>query len=245
PQHARQADIIADGARLVEVVGQATTGTFQADLLDASPEQRAIFGLANGLSAGPDQDAAMASERARLVQRHADIQAGLPAQGRQHRVWLFDSENLLNGLGGDRLDVGAIGDLGVGHDRGRVGIDQHDLIALLAECLARLSSRVVEFAGLADHDWPGTYDQDLLDIRTFGHCKLLSPRSSCSRVRARLRGERFYCLHQTCIGPRSPGKSTVRRGPENFPIIALSAPARQGLARSRSSEEYAWSDSTR
>src|SRR5208283_1248489 len=190
-------------------------------------------GLANGLSAGPDQDAAMASERARLVQRHADVQAGLPAQGRQHRVWLFDSENLLNALGGDRLDVGTIGHLGIGHDRGRVGIDQHHLIALLAECLARLSSRVVELAGLADHDRAGTYDQDLLNISTFGHGGSPSLRVSYSRVRMRLHGEQICWHYQTRIGPRSPGKSTVRRGPENLPIIALSTPLRQGPAWSR------------
>ena len=96
PQHAGQADLVADRAGLVEVVGQAAAGTFQADLLHASLEQLAILGLADRLGAGADQDAAMALERARLVQRHADVQAGLPAQGRQHGVGLLDGEDLLD-----------------------------------------------------------------------------------------------------------------------------------------------------
>src|SRR3712207_8002169 len=43
-------------------------------------------------------------------------------------------------------------ELGVGHDRRRVRVDEHDLVALLEQHLARLHARVVELRGLADHD---------------------------------------------------------------------------------------------
>ncbi len=41
---------------------------------------------------------------------------------------------------------------GIGHDGGRVGVDQDDLIAQLSQGLAGLGAGIVEFAGLADDD---------------------------------------------------------------------------------------------
>ena len=102
------------------------------------------------------------------MQRQSHVQPSLAAQGRQHGVRLLDGEDLLDDLEGDRLDIGSVGHLRVGHDRGRVRVDQHDLVALLAQGLARLGPRVVEFARLADHDRTGTDDQDLVDVRTLG-----------------------------------------------------------------------------
>ena len=99
----------------------------------------------------------------------ADVQAGLAAEGRQDGVGPLDGDDLLDDLGRDRLDVGPVGHLGVGHDRGRVRVDQDDLVPLLAERLARLGARVVELARLADDDRPGADDQDLLDVGTLGH----------------------------------------------------------------------------
>jgi hypothetical protein len=60
----------------------------------------------------------------------------------------------------ERLDVGRIGHLRVGHDRRRVRVDQHDAVPLLAQRLAGLGAGVVELAGLADDDRPGADDQD-------------------------------------------------------------------------------------
>ena len=172
----------------------------------------------------------MPLERPAVVQGQADVQPGLAAQGRQHGVGLLDGEDLLDELGGDRLDVGAVGHLGVGHDRGRVGVDQHDLVALLAEGLARLGPRVVELAGLADHDRAGADDQDLVDVSTLGHGgSISSRRRSVSGRSGGARGGRI----RTWIGPRSPRFVRRRRGPENFPILATGrgAPRQGQLAR--------------
>ena len=64
----------------------------------------------------------------------------------------------------ERLDVGGVGHARVGHDRGRVGVDQHDLVAERAQGLAGLGAGVVELAGLADDDRPGADDHDLLYV---------------------------------------------------------------------------------
>src|SRR5581483_11608797 len=45
-------------------------------------------------------------------------------------------------------------------DRRRVRVDEHDLVALLGEHLARLRPRVVELGGLPDDDRPRAEDQD-------------------------------------------------------------------------------------
>ena len=98
----------------------------------------------------------------------SDVERGLSAQRRQHRVRLLNGEDLLDDLGGDRLDIGPIGHVRIGHDRGRVRVDEHHHEALLAEGLARLSSRIVELARLPDHDRASTDNQNLMDVGTFG-----------------------------------------------------------------------------
>ena len=146
---------------------------------------------------------------AALVEGQADVQARLAAEGGQHGIGLLDGDDLLDDLGRDRLDIGPIGHLGVGHDRGRVRVDQHDLVALLAERLARLGARIVELAGLADHDRPGADDQDLLDIGTFGHwwIALASVLWHAQQVRAGFRGERFPACSKRASGRARPEES--------------------------------------
>src|SRR5690606_232833 len=65
---------------------------------------------------------------------------------------------------GDRFDVDRVRRVGVGHDRGRVGIHQHHAVALLAQRLAGLRAGVVELAGLADDDGAGADDEDGLEV---------------------------------------------------------------------------------
>src|SRR5208337_5649693 len=78
-------------------------------------------------------------------------------------------EHLADHLRGDGLDVGPVRHLGVGHDGGGVGIDEHHLIALLPEGLAGLGPGIIELAGLADDDRPRADDQDFLQIGAFRH----------------------------------------------------------------------------
>jgi hypothetical protein len=71
---------------------------------------------------------------------------------------------------GQRLHVGAIGQVGIGHDRRGIGIHEHDLIALFAECFASLRSRIIELAGLPDNDRAGADDEDFGNISALRHC---------------------------------------------------------------------------
>ena len=103
----------------------------------------------------------------------ARFKPGLAAERGQQGVGPLGLDHLGHDLPGQRLDVRAVGHLRVGHDRGRIGVDQHDLVPLLAQGLARLGARVVELAGLPDDDRPGTDQQDLLDVVATWHCKSL------------------------------------------------------------------------
>ena len=117
-------------------------------------EQLAVLGHLDRAHARAEQLHAVPVEQARLVRRHREVQARLAAERGQDRRHLLPCEHLVEDLDGERLDVRRVGQLRVRHDRRRVRVDQHDAQALLAERLARLGPRVVELAGLADHDRP-------------------------------------------------------------------------------------------
>jgi hypothetical protein len=84
----------------------------------------------------------------------------------------FNADNFFDVFVGERLDVGAVGQLGIGHDGGRVRIDQHHLVALLLEGLAGLRAGVVELGRLADDDRAGADHQDLLNVISAWHFSL-------------------------------------------------------------------------
>ena len=146
----------------------------KADVFHGFLEQFTVLGLLDGRKLGADQLDLELLEHAGLGKRHRRVQRGLAAHGRQQRIRPFPLDDLRDDGGRDRLDVGAVRHLRVGHDRGRVRVHQHDLVALFLERLAGLHARVVELAGLADHDRPRADDQDLFDVCSFSACNLPS-----------------------------------------------------------------------
>src|SRR5699024_1558943 len=104
-----------------------------------------------------------------LVQRDRRVEGRLPAEGGQQRVGALLGDDRRDDLGGDRLDVGGVGDLRVGHDRRRVGVDEDDAQALLAQHPAGLGAGVVELGGLPDDDRPGADDENGTQVGTTRH----------------------------------------------------------------------------
>ena len=82
----------------------------------------------------------------------------------QNRVRFFPLEDELDHFRRDRLDVGAISKLRIGHDRGRVRIHEHDLVAFFAQRLAGLHARVIKLAALPDDDRAGTDEEDFVKL---------------------------------------------------------------------------------
>ena len=59
-----------------------------------------------------------------LVQLHRQVECGLAAESRQDGIGPFALDDLLEDVGLERLDIGGVGELGVGHDRRRVGVGE-------------------------------------------------------------------------------------------------------------------------
>ncbi len=175
PQHDRISHFRAELHAVFEVVDELRVRHIQADAPHGVLEQQPVLGLLDGLDLGADQLDAELIENAFLRQLDGQVQARLPAHRREQRVRSFASDDLANILDRQRLDVGLLGQSGVGHDRRGIRIHQHDLISLVAERLAGLRARVVELASLPDHDRPRADDQDLVDVRSLRHSRLRLP----------------------------------------------------------------------
>ena len=161
--------------RVVQRMGELGARRLQADRLHRLAEQLAVLGLVDGLGSGADHLDAVLLEHAHLAQRQRGVERRLAAHGRQqHQLVVRPGgalllDDLRDDLGRDRLDIGGVGELRVGHDRRRVGIDQDDAVALVLQRLDGLGAGIVELAGLADDDRAGADDEDRVDVGAFRH----------------------------------------------------------------------------
>ena len=97
-------------------------------------------------------------------ERDGGVERGLAAERRQQRVGTLLRDDRFDELRRDRLDVGAVGELRVRHDRRRVRVHEDDPEAVLAQDLARLRAGVVELARLPDDDRARADDQDRFEV---------------------------------------------------------------------------------
>ena len=170
----RQADVVEDGERTRQRLDLMRARRRQADLGHRLAEFLAVLGLVDRLRRGADHLDVVLLQRAHLLQRERAIERGLAAHGRQqgeaalHGVALL-GDDLRHHFRRDRLDIGAVGEIGIGHDRRRVRVHQHDAVALGLQRLQRLRAGIVELARLPDDDRPGADNQDGRDVGPFRH----------------------------------------------------------------------------
>ena len=165
---------LAVGALQRRGVGEPRARRLEPDLGHRLAEQLAVLGLVDRLGPRADHLDAVFVEHAGAMQAERGVERRLAAHGRQDRVGPLLLDDLGDELGRDRLDISCVGDVGVGHDRGRVRVHQHDAIALFFQGLAGLRAGIVELAGLADDDRAGSDDQDRLYVCALGHCGAVS-----------------------------------------------------------------------
>ena len=142
---------------------------FQTNFSHGVAELDPVFGLVDGFGIGTNHFDTIFRQRAIVEQRQGNVQRGLPAHRRQHCVGAFFFDNLGNDFGGNRLNISRVGHIRIGHDRRRIGVDEDDAIALFAQRLARLRSRIIKLARLPDNDGAGADDEDGFYVSTFGH----------------------------------------------------------------------------
>ncbi len=155
---------------LVQGVGDAGAGALQPDRVHGVAELLPVLGLVDDLGPRADHLDPVLGQHALALegQRRRSAPSGRPwsATARPASPCAMILATI---SGGDRLDVGRVGHVRVGHDRGRVRVDQDDPVALGAQRLAGLDAGVVELAGLADDDRAGADDQDGRNVGSFGH----------------------------------------------------------------------------
>ena len=135
-----------------------------ADLLHGVLEHLAVLGLVDGLGGGAQQPHVVALQEALLGQLHGEGQARLAAKAGEDAVGLFLLDDALDGGQVQRLDIDFVRHGLVGHNGGGVGVDQHNLDAILPQGAAGLGAGVVEFRGLADDNGARADNQYLFNI---------------------------------------------------------------------------------
>ena len=200
-------------------------GRIEPDLRHGIAEEFAVLGLVDRGRGRADEFDVVLGERSHLLEGERAVQRRLPAHGRQQREparhgAALGRDDLGHHLGRDRLDVGPVRHVRVGHDGGGVRVDQHDAIAVLAERLAGLGSRIVELASLPDDDRAGPDDHDRGDVLALRHRRSWWRRWSGHSVE-----------HRLPPGKRRSGRRGPRsRIPSSRPeiILGLGEPERQG-----------------
>ena len=167
PDDAREPDPALHLQRFLEAVRDGRARRGEPDAIHGLDEPLPVLGLVDGILAGADQLDAEGGRDAFADQVERAVQRRLAAHRRQQGIRTFGLDDLRHGAPFHGLDVGRVGHGGIGHDRGRVGVDQHHPVALVLQRLARLCAGIVELAGLADDDRTGTENQHGLDIRAF------------------------------------------------------------------------------
>ena len=129
----------------------------------------AVFATFNGVDVGADEFDVVFGQYAIFMQGDRRVQRGLATQGGQECVGALFSDDLFDHLWSDRLDVRGISKLRVGHDRGRIAVDQNDANPLGPKDATGLSARVIKFAGLTNHDGAGPDDHHAGNVRALRH----------------------------------------------------------------------------
>lgn len=100
---------------------------------------------------------------------HGCVQACLTTQGWQQGARPFSFDDAGHSLWFDGLDVGPVGQVRIGHDRSRIGVDQDHLIPLFLQGFQGLGAGIVELTGLPDDNGTRTDEHYLLEICSLGH----------------------------------------------------------------------------
>ncbi len=151
----------------------------EADVKHEVLEHLPVFAAFDGFRIRANHLNTVFLQHAAAAEGHRGIERGLPAKRRQQNQFalrpelfhlrLLADDDFLDTLGRDGLDVGAVGKLRVGHDGGRIGVDEDDAVALLLEGFAGLGAGIIELACLADDDRSGADDEDAVNVSALGH----------------------------------------------------------------------------
>ena len=171
----RQSDVLYCFTCFVDIVNRETPGNVKSDFKHDLLECVAFFRPLDDLFFSANHFDAVFREHAVFDEFHRCVETSLTTKRRQQRVRALQFDDFFDVLPGDRFNIRPIGSARVGHNGRGVGIHQHDFVALFPQGFAGLSSRIVEFTCLADHNRAGTNDQNLLKVVTTWHLAVVLP----------------------------------------------------------------------
>ncbi len=165
----RQAGDFFRRAGLVQRFDDAVLRHFQADAGHRVTEQQTVFRFIDALKLGADHLDIVFFECAGFRQRLGAVQRRLAAHGGQQRIGPLLGDDFFNVFRGDWLDVSRIGQIGIGHNGGRVAVHQDDTVAFRLQRFHGLGAGVIELTCLADDDGASADDEDALNVSTLRH----------------------------------------------------------------------------
>ena len=142
------------------------TSTFKTNALHCHFKFFTIFGLVDGFLGSANHLNVEFFQYSFALQIQCAVQSGLATHGWQYRVRPFFFNNTRDVLPVNRLDVGSIGRLRIGHDRCRIGIDQDDTVALFLQRLTGLGARVIKLTTLTNDNRTGANNKYAVDVST-------------------------------------------------------------------------------
>ena len=181
PQDRGITDGLDEIERFVQASHVAASGDVETRGLHRFFEPLTNFGELDRFDARADETNAEFFENARSFELDREVQPRLPAHGGEDRIRLLLLEDGHDVIERQRLDVGRVGELEVGHDRGRVRVDQDDAHALFPQDLDRLRAGVVELGRLADHDRSRAEDENTFNVGIARHQAVIISRKRSKR----------------------------------------------------------------
>ena len=168
-QHHGIANPQGSGFGFFQGVGDFRGNHRLADGLAHFLEQLPVLCPLDGGEGGAQQLHPAFLQDALLFQLHGQVQAGLAADAGNDGIRALVANNLRNVFQGQGLHIHLVGNGGVGHDGGGVGVCQDDLVAFLFQRQARLGAGIVKFRRLSNHNGAGADDEYLLDVCSLCH----------------------------------------------------------------------------
>ena len=144
-------------------VAMPLCGWRELELFEQLLEAVAVLGEVDGVGRGAED------RHLGLLQRLGELERGLAAELHDHAVQravlLLGVDDLEHVLGGQRLEIEAVGGVVVGRDRLRVAVDHDGFVAGLLQREGGVAAAIVELDALADAVRPAAEDDDLLLVR--------------------------------------------------------------------------------
>ena len=183
--HHGKPDIPDNGTCFFHGAGNAAPRDIKSDLCHRFLELISVFSPFDRLQIGADHFNPVFFKYTPFGNFDGDVQGSLTPDRRQDRIGTFLPHDFFNNIRRNRLYVSMIRHLRIRHDGCGIRIKKNDLISLFPKCLAGLCTGIIKFAGLSDDNRTGPDDENLFQIRSFGHIfnsfDLPPPDNSCEQ----------------------------------------------------------------